>query len=71
MSLADPKTDEIIISDTEERNIYLGLEQLREQWTDKKLLQQCTLQSVDDYSDIFRNKKELRKTKAGIQSAFR
>jgi hypothetical protein len=70
MLLAEPKTKGIIISETEERNIYLGLKQLQEEWTDRKLIEESTCQSVDDFAELFRNGKELKITKAGIHQAF-
>ena len=39
---------------TEKRNIEMGLTQLCEAWLDPSLLYNSTMQSVEDYDEIFR-----------------
>ena len=58
-----PET-EFKLESTEKRNIELGLTQLCEAWLDPSLLYNSTMQSVEDYDEIFRThgyqKKALR-----------
>lgn len=49
------------LSSLERRNIELGLTQLCEAWLDPSLLYNSTMQSVEDYKEIFRTKGEHKK----------
>ena len=50
------------LSSLERRNIELGLTQLCEAWLDPSLLYNSTMQSVEDYKEIFRTAGEHKKT---------
>ena len=57
-----PGTDELEPSDIDKRNIQLGLEQLRDAWMNPSLLFNSTMDSVEDYGEIFRTKGEQKKS---------
>ncbi len=49
------------LDDLEKRNIELGLNQLCEAWLDPSLLYKSTMQSVEDYDEIFSSRRTQRK----------
>ena len=53
LMLLAPETDPIKLSEVEERNIDLGLQQLMEAWLDPDLLYSSTSETVEDYDEIF------------------
>lgn len=57
-----PGTDDIKPSETDERNIELGLEQLTEAWADPTVLYNSTMDTVAEYQEIFRTKGEMKKS---------
>lgn len=59
--LLEPGTDGIDLSESERRNIELGLEQLCEAWVQPSLLYDSTFENVGDYEEVFRTKGEQKK----------
>ena len=66
LMLLAPETDPIKLSDVEERNIDLGLEQLMESWLDPELLYSSASGAVDDFNDIFASKGFVKKVQREI-----
>lgn len=63
MLLMAPECDGYKLDAVEERNIALGLEQLRDLWVSSDLPFDATIQAVDDYNDdIFRTRGEAKKS---------
>lgn len=63
MLLMAPECDGYKLDDDEERNIALGLEQLRELWISSDLPYDATIAAVEDYDeDIFRTRGEAKKS---------
>lgn len=61
--LLAPECDGYKLDDDEERNIALGLEQLRELWICSDLPFDATIRAVEDYNeDIFRTRDEAKKS---------
>ena len=56
-----PDTSDIDMSSLERRNISLGLEQLMQAWTDPSLMYDSTMDTVDDFCEIFRTNGEQKK----------
>lgn len=54
--MTDPKSSEYKLNSTEERNIIMGLEQLKNAWLDRHLLSQSVIETVSEYDEIFRTK---------------
>lgn len=61
-----PDTVGFDLSSLEERNIAHGLDQLMEAWTDPSLMYASTLDTVEDFSEIFRTKGEQKKVRREI-----
>ena len=61
LMLLAPETDPIKLSDVEERNIDLGLQQLMEAWLDPELLYSSASGAVDDFNEIFASKGFVKK----------
>ena len=57
-----PGTDKITPSPTDARNIELGLEQLCQAWSDPKTLYGSTMDTVEEYQEVFRTKGEQKKS---------
>ena len=66
MMLLAPETDPIKLSDVEERNIDLGLQQLMEAWLDPELLYSSASGAVDDFNEIFASKGFVKKVQREI-----
>ena len=66
LMLLAPETDPIKLSDVEERNIDLGLEQLMEAWLDPELLYSSASGAVDDFNEIFATKGFVKKVQREI-----
>jgi hypothetical protein len=66
MMLLAPETDPIKLSDVEERNIDLGLQQLMEAWLDPELLYSSASGAVDDFNEIFATKGFVKKVQREI-----
>ena len=64
--LLAPETDPIKLSDVEERNIDLGLQQLMEAWLDPDLLYSSASGAVDDFKEIFATKGFVKKVQREI-----
>ena len=64
--LLAPETDPIKLSDVEERNIDLGLQQLMEAWLDPELLYSSASGAVDDFKEIFATKGFVKKVQREI-----
>ena len=63
MLLMAPDCDGYKLDDDEERNIALGLDQLRELWVSSDLPFDATIAAVEDYDeDIFRTRGEAKKS---------
>ena len=63
MLLMSPDCDGYKLDSDEERNIALGLEQLRELWVSSDLPFDATIRAVEDYDeDIFRTRGEAKKS---------
>ena len=56
-----PDTSGIEMSSMEEKNIAHGLTQLLEAWTDPSLMYASTMDTVDDFGEIFRTHGEQKK----------
>ena len=57
-----PEMDSFRLDELEEKNIAIGLNQLRELWVSPDLPFDATIKAVEDYSDeIFRTKGEVKK----------
>ena len=61
MSLC-PGCEEVTPSALDERNIEMGLTQLTEAWIDPTTLYNSTMDTVEEYSEIFRTKGEMKKS---------
>lgn len=57
-----PLTVNYTLSSTEQKNVDLGLNQLFDSLTDPHLIFNATKANVEDYSEIFRTKGEMKKT---------
>lgn len=57
-----PGTDQIKPTPTDERNIELGLEQLCQAWADPTTLYGSTMDTVEEYKEVFRTKGEQKKS---------
>lgn len=66
LMLLAPETDPIKLSDVEERNIDLGLQQLMEAWLDPELLYSSASGAVDDFHEIFATKGFVKKVQREI-----
>ncbi len=66
LMLLAPETDPIKLSDVEERNIDLGLQQMMEAWLDPELLYSSASGAVDDFNEIFATKGFVKKVKREI-----
>ena len=66
LMLLAPETDPIKLSDVEERNIDLGLQQLMEAWLDPELLYSSASGAVDDFNEIFATKGFVKKVQREI-----
>lgn len=64
--LLAPETDLVKLSDVEERNIELGLQQLMEAWLDPELLYSSASGAVDDFKEIFATKGFVKKVQREI-----
>lgn len=64
--LLAPETDPIKLSDVEERNIDLGLQQLMVAWLDPELLYSSASGAVDDFKEIFATKGFVKKVQREI-----
>lgn len=67
----EPATGGYELEHTEERNIEVGLEQLEEAWSNPTTLYKATIESVDDYAEIFASRMEAKVAKAEIDAAER
>lgn len=65
----DPAADGYELEKLEERNIEVGIQQLEEAWSNPTTLYKATINSVDDYAEIFRTKMEAKIAKAEIDAA--
>ena len=61
LALLSPESEGYDLDKVEERNIEMGLMQLEEALSDPSIFYDSTLQSVEDYDDIFRTKGENKK----------
>lgn len=62
MAYLAPEMDSCRLDELEEKNIAIGLNQLRELWVSPDLPFDATIKAVEDYSDeIFRTKGEVKK----------
>ena len=66
LMLLAPETDPIKLSEVEERNIDLGLQQLMEAWLDPELLYSSASGAVDDFNEIFATKGFVKKVQREI-----
>jgi hypothetical protein len=57
-----PGTESIKPTPLDERNIEMGLEQLTEAWINPSLLYSSTMDTVEEFGEIFRTKGEQRKS---------
>jgi len=57
-----PGTDDITPSELDERNIEHGLTQLTEAWIDPTTLYNATMDTVEEYQEVFRTKGEMKKS---------
>lgn len=61
LALLSPESERYDLDKVEERNIEMGLIQLEEALSNPSIFYDSTLQSVEDYDDIFRTKGENKK----------
>ena len=66
LMLLAPETDPIKLSEVEERNIDLGLQQLMEAWLDPELLYSSASGAVEDFKEIFATKGFVKKVQREI-----
>lgn len=59
--MTDPASSDYKLNSTEERNIIMGLDQLKDAWLDSHLLSQSVIETVSDYDEIFRSKDTHKK----------
>ena len=75
MLMMAPETDEIELGSTEERNINHGLQQLTQAWVDPSILYTSTMDTVEDWGEIFRTKgeqkKALREISEGLDETYK
>lgn len=57
---------EFELEPTEKRNIEMGLTQLCEAWIDPALLYDSTMESVEDYDEVFRTRGYQKKAMCEI-----
>ena len=57
-----PESDGVEPSDLDKRNIEMGLIQLTEAWIDPTMLYNATMDTVEEYSEVFRTKGEMKKS---------
>lgn len=55
-------TEEIELTETEEKNIKAGIDQLEKKWTDADTLFGSNIQTAEDYAELFRTNGEMKKT---------
>lgn len=67
LQATDPQVDTYELDSTEEKNIVMGLEQLRESWVNADMLYGCTRESADTYDEVFRTKGEQKKAMRELQ----
>lgn len=67
----DPAAEDYELEKMEARNIEIGIQQLEEAWSNPTTLYKATINSVDDYAEIFRTKMEAKIAKAEIDAAER
>lgn len=68
MLALEPRIGSETIPENEEKNISLGIVQIMDAWSEPSLLYDSMYEATDDFSDVFRNKLEVRKVKADISS---
>ena len=54
--MTDPKSSAYKLNSTEERNIIMGLDQLKDAWLNSMLLSESVRETVAEYDEIFRTK---------------
>lgn len=65
LDLTDPFAD-YELDELEDRNIYLGIEQLHDAWTDPDLLFDSAVDVIPDFDELFRTKGEMKKALRNI-----
>lgn len=65
LELTEPKLT-FKLSQTEDRNIELGIRQLYEKWSDPKMLYESAITTTENFDDIFRTKGENKKARREI-----
>ena len=61
MNMLAPDTEGFDLDPIEERNIEMGLEQLCQAWIDPTLLYNSTMNTAEEYDEVFRTKGEQKK----------
>ena len=62
-------SEEYELSEQETKNIRLGIEQLRDCWTNVEDFYEANMKSVEDYSEVFRTKGEQKKALRRVAEA--
>lgn len=60
--LTEPHTDTYDLDEVEERNIAMGLNQLRDEWINPNHLYGSTIANIEDYGEIFASKGQQKKS---------
>lgn len=68
MLTLEPRIQSETIPENEEKNISHGIVQIMDAWSEPSLLYDSMYEATDDFSDVFKNKLEVRKVKSEITS---
>lgn len=60
--MTEPHTDTYDLDEIEERNIAMGLNQLRDEWINPEHLYGSTIANIEDYGEIFASKGQQKKS---------
>lgn len=66
LSICEPLTDTYELSEIEERNIMNGVNQLREQWINPDNIFGSTIESIEDYREMFSTKGNQKRAARGM-----
>ena len=61
LMMLEPFTGTFELTEQEQRNIQLGLDQLQEEWTSCATLRGALIETTDAYEEVFRTKGEMKK----------
>ena len=68
LMMLEPFTGTFELTEQEQRNIQLGLDQLQEEWTSCATLREALSETTEAYEDVFRTKGEMKKALRYIET---